>query len=179
MFYVPSTARSFRGGTIYCPLRRTWSSVNTPFPLEIEPWAVAWQSITLPLRHASSNMSYMWSSFKTICENLNSIYVPPIKYTCVVELKSVWYLCRFLTWEDKWSFPLPVYVSTVEIWQSVGRVWIARVLISVKWHDHLSNPIWCITGQKLCSVRSVLEVLSSSGQTKDINVGSEVLHIDG
>ena len=32
VFYVPSTARSFRDGTpIYCPLRRTWSSVNTPF----------------------------------------------------------------------------------------------------------------------------------------------------
>ena len=53
--YVPSTARSFRDGTpVYCPLRRTRSSVNTPFPTGIEPWAVAWQSITLPLRHASS-----------------------------------------------------------------------------------------------------------------------------
>ena len=49
----PSTARSFRDGIpIYCPLRRTWSSVNTPFPPVIEPRAVAWQSITLPLRHA-------------------------------------------------------------------------------------------------------------------------------
>ena len=53
--YVPSTARSFRDGTpIYCPLRRTWSSVFTPFPLGIEPQAVAWQSIIPPLRHASS-----------------------------------------------------------------------------------------------------------------------------
>ena len=41
--------------TIYCPLR-TWSSVNTPFPQGIEPRAVAWQSITLPLRHASSTL---------------------------------------------------------------------------------------------------------------------------
>ena len=33
VFYVTSTARSFRDGTpIYCPLRRTWSSVNTPYP---------------------------------------------------------------------------------------------------------------------------------------------------
>ena len=39
---------------IYCPLRRTWSSVNTPYPPGIEPRAVAWLSITLPLRHASS-----------------------------------------------------------------------------------------------------------------------------
>ena len=52
-FLRPSTAKSFRDGTtIYCPLRRTRSSVNTPFPPGIEPWAVSWQSITLPLRHA-------------------------------------------------------------------------------------------------------------------------------
>ena len=55
VFYVPSTMRSFRDDTtIYCSLRRTWSSVNTPFPTGIEPRAVAWQSITLPLRHAIS-----------------------------------------------------------------------------------------------------------------------------
>ena len=60
VFYVPSTARSFRDGTtIYCPLRSTWSSVNTPFPPEIEPRTVAWQSITLPLRHASSTTNQM------------------------------------------------------------------------------------------------------------------------
>ena len=52
---VPSTARSFRDGPlIYCPFRRTWSSVFTPFPPGIEPRSVAWQSNTLPLRHASS-----------------------------------------------------------------------------------------------------------------------------
>ena len=56
VFSVPSTARSFRDCTpIYCPLRRTWSSVFTPFRPGIEPRAVAWQSITLPLRHASSS----------------------------------------------------------------------------------------------------------------------------
>ena len=55
VFNVPSTARSFRDGTpIYCPLRRTWSSINTPFRPGFEPRAVAWQSITLPLRYASS-----------------------------------------------------------------------------------------------------------------------------
>ena len=38
VFYVPSTARSFREGTsIYCPLRRMCSSVNTSFPPRIEP----------------------------------------------------------------------------------------------------------------------------------------------
>ena len=57
MFYVPLTARSFRDGTpIHCPLRRTCSSVNTPFPPGIEPRVVTWQSITLPLRHASSTL---------------------------------------------------------------------------------------------------------------------------
>ena len=51
VFYVPSTEGSFRDGTpIYCPLRRTLNSVNTPFLPGIEPRAVAWQSITLPLR---------------------------------------------------------------------------------------------------------------------------------
>ena len=52
---VPSTAKSFRDSTpIYCPLRRTWSSINTPFRPGIEPRAVTLQSITLPLRSASS-----------------------------------------------------------------------------------------------------------------------------
>ena len=38
VFYIPSTARSFRDGTpIYWPLWRKWSSVNTPFPPGIEP----------------------------------------------------------------------------------------------------------------------------------------------
>ena len=60
MFNVPSTARSFRDGTpIYCPLRRTWSSINTPFRPGIEPRTVAWQSITLPLSHASSTNKYV------------------------------------------------------------------------------------------------------------------------
>ena len=55
VFNVPSTARSFRDGTpIYCPLRKTWSSINTPFWPGNEPRAIAWQSITLPLRYASS-----------------------------------------------------------------------------------------------------------------------------
>ena len=40
-FNIPSTARTFTDGTpIYCPLRRTRSSVNTPFPRGIEPQAV-------------------------------------------------------------------------------------------------------------------------------------------
>ena len=60
VFYIPSTGRSFRDGTpIYCPLQRTWVSVNTPFLPGIEPRAVVWQSITLPLRHASSTMELL------------------------------------------------------------------------------------------------------------------------
>ena len=42
------------GAHIYSPLRRTWSSVFTPTSPGIEPRVVAWQSITQPLRHASS-----------------------------------------------------------------------------------------------------------------------------
>ena len=62
VFNVPSTARSFRDGTpIYCPMRRTWSSVNTPSRPGIEPGAVAWQSIMLPLRHGSST-HWCWTS---------------------------------------------------------------------------------------------------------------------
>ena len=56
-FNVSSTAWSSRDGTpIYCPLRRTWSSINTPFRPGIEPRAVAWQSIALPLCYASTTM---------------------------------------------------------------------------------------------------------------------------
>ena len=42
------------GIPINCPLRRMWISFLTLIPSGIEPRAVAWQSITLPLRHASS-----------------------------------------------------------------------------------------------------------------------------
>ena len=67
VFYVTSTAMSFRDGTpIYCPLRRTQSSVNTPFPPGIEPRAVAWQSITLPLRHGSSK-PFLEECMKQLC----------------------------------------------------------------------------------------------------------------
>ena len=68
-FNVPLTARSFRDGTpIYCPLRRTWSSINTPFRPGIEPRAVAWQSITLPLRypHYQNYLKYFLQSWKCI-----------------------------------------------------------------------------------------------------------------
>ena len=40
--------------TMYCPLRRMWSSINTPFWPGIEPRVVPWQSIALPLCYASS-----------------------------------------------------------------------------------------------------------------------------
>ena len=78
VFYVPSTAMSFRDGTpIYCPLRRTWSSVDTPFPPGIEPRTVAWQSITPPLRHASSYIALepiLKISIYTVFFNLWIIY---------------------------------------------------------------------------------------------------------
>ena len=80
VFSVPSPARSwsFRDGG-YCPLRRTWSSVYTPFPLRIEPRAVAWQSITQPLHHASSTkVINLWpnslnvSGYVIFCKSPNS-----------------------------------------------------------------------------------------------------------
>ena len=80
VFNVPSTARSFRDGTpIYCPLRRTCSSINTPFRPGIEPRGVAWQSITLPLRYASSTHICMLAE-----QNKNHstlvLYIIPQKY---------------------------------------------------------------------------------------------------
>ena len=76
VFYVPSTARSFRDGTpIYCPLRRTWSSVNTPFPPGIEPRAVSWQSITLPLRHASSTPETLKATNDNLKQNSHILAV--------------------------------------------------------------------------------------------------------
>ena len=73
---VPSTARSFRDGTpIYCPLRRTCSSINTPFRPGIEPRAVALQSITLPaLRYASSTYNE-WGSLKAMTQCIQWIGV--------------------------------------------------------------------------------------------------------
>ena len=63
VFNVPSTVRSFRDGTpIYCHLRRTWSSINTPFWPGFEPRAVAWQSIMLRLRYASSTLTCQTST---------------------------------------------------------------------------------------------------------------------
>ena len=63
VFYVPSTARSFGDGTpIYCSLPRTWSSVFTPFP-------PAWQSSTLPLRHATSTNPSLMLKRRTIKES--------------------------------------------------------------------------------------------------------------
>ena len=78
VFNVPSTARSFRDGTpIYCPLRRTWSSINTPFRPGIEPRAVTWQSITLPLCYASSTVSG-W--YKRTWKNLTLLHIIILSY---------------------------------------------------------------------------------------------------
>ena len=39
--------------------------VFTPFPTGIEPRAVTWQSITLPLRHATSTPFVLYATTKT------------------------------------------------------------------------------------------------------------------
>ena len=53
VFYVPSTARSFRDGTpIYCPLRRTWSSVFTPFSPELT--RIQYPTLTIDPRRSLS-----------------------------------------------------------------------------------------------------------------------------
>ena len=60
VFYVPSTARSFREGTpIYCPLRRMWISVNTPFPSGIEPQAIVYIMF-------STNLNFLYERQITI-----------------------------------------------------------------------------------------------------------------
>ena len=56
---IDSEVNFLEGTPIYCPLQRTRSSVNTPFQPGIEPRVVAWQSITLPLCHASSLFNYV------------------------------------------------------------------------------------------------------------------------
>ena len=117
MFNVPSTARSFRDGTpIYCPLRRTWSSINTPFRPGIEPRAVAWESITLPLRcklhytiksslNCDFRIPYNWvrpvahgGGGQTV---QNCLYMYEWVFVCVLNLKSLNENFRYTL---KWSF---------------------------------------------------------------------------
>ena len=68
VFNVPSTATSFRDDTpIYCPLGRTWSSMK-----HRSDRAITWQSISLPLRYASStehDISWMtgFNFYSMIC----------------------------------------------------------------------------------------------------------------
>ena len=86
LFYVPSTARSFRDGIpINRPLRRTWSSVFTLFPPRIEPRAVPWKSITLPLRHASSQLV----EFDKVCYSSDIIISIDIIYLSFAILESI------------------------------------------------------------------------------------------
>ena len=64
VFYIPSTSRSFRDSNpIYCPLRMTYSPGFIPSPPGIEPRVDAWQSITQPLRHASSSVKLYLKRF--------------------------------------------------------------------------------------------------------------------
>ena len=106
VFYVPSTARLFRDCTsIYCPLRRTWSSVFTPFPPRIEPRAVTWQSITLPLRHASSTpnteqnvLARIYTLYNTIsvvfCNHMDNVKIYVISIQDLIEIWDKWTLLQ-------------------------------------------------------------------------------------
>ena len=108
VFYVPSTARSiFKDGTpIYCPLRRTRSSVNTPFQPGIEPRVVAWRSITLPLRHASSLWPLCIRSNSELLFTSEACVLAPAWYTCSPEewqtLPSAW---RWGGMRWRWTLP--------------------------------------------------------------------------
>ena len=70
------TARSFRDGTPFTvPCEGRKAHFFTPFLPIIEPQAVAWQSITLPARHASSTGKGMLESitvddFTHMCKSL-------------------------------------------------------------------------------------------------------------
>ena len=120
VFNVPLTARSFRDGTpIYCPLRRMWSSINTPFWPGIEPRAVTWQSITLPLRHASSTpnleLSSLWVGGKL-----------PRSYRVPVKSKT-----------SKLQLLLSVIVlvhSSHSLGKGTFKTW--RLLTAFMWHIH-------------------------------------------
>ena len=107
VFYVPSTASSFRDGTpIYCRLWRMWSSVFTPFPSGIEPRAIAWQSITLPLHHASS----VWLQNVALMTHTQSLYIQLYLYIFIYLylLKNAIYLymynvfCRIKKRKQTW-----------------------------------------------------------------------------
>ena len=124
VFNISSIARSFRDGTpIYCPLWRTWSSINTPFRPGIEPQAVAWQSITLPLRYASSTQ---------LCVTLYLISLPIMCHT-VFDLISL-----FLLWYCIWS-PCPALVTYIVSDLNV-QFYVTFYLISL--FHYLWHCIW-------------------------------------
>ena len=110
VFNVPSTARTFRDGTpIYCPLRRTCSSINTPFRPGIEPRAVAWQSITLPLRYASSTYPdkikalMKWQPIAFICKQTRPITSGPDLCHSATYRGILYYLLRPIQTEGGWA----------------------------------------------------------------------------
>ena len=101
-FRVPSTVRSFIDRTpVYCPLRRT--------PSGIEPGAVAWQSITLPLRHASSIYKIQLHADNTThgCPQYNTIQITLelLKANCTATNKIIIPTHCFIDFL-KWWLPL-------------------------------------------------------------------------
>ena len=79
---------------IYCPLRRTWSLVNGPFPSGIEPRAIAWQCITLPLRHASSTIATLERLEKCVAFKLGKALIinchVVVRWWCVSGWPGTW-----------------------------------------------------------------------------------------
>ena len=158
MFYVPSTARSFRDGTlIYCPLRRTWSSVSTPFQPGIEPRAVVWQSITLPLRHASSTNNQIqhisncliWRTLISILHFWTSIFwsTSYLKNASVLKIIQISLLYFYLVRRDhnqaSLSWSLATFKSYYTSFQSEYTT-LSKYLVYSKYCSH------CFTSSPKC-----------------------------
>ena len=89
VFYVPSTAMSFRDDTsIYCTLRRTWSLVNTLFPPGIEPGpsrgSLLHYRCTTPAPPVLQKLELSKTVFYA-CKTSK-----PIDYGCFMEKWNIW-----------------------------------------------------------------------------------------
>ena len=90
VFYVPSTARSFSDGTpTYCPLRRTWSSVFTPFPRRTNPGP----SLGSPLHYHCATPA----SWKAEAMNINQNAVSRMVVMVIAGTRHEFHRTHFIT----------------------------------------------------------------------------------